>query len=367
MTYRQAVEESICELTNRKHCMLVGHGSTAVFLALKVIEQRVGRGEVILPTISCPSLAQVTCYAGFKPIFADVNSTDFTLDVDSFQSKINGQTRAVIPIHIFGHSAAMSEIIEAANKARVFVIEDAAQSFGGKYHGLPHGSFGQFSILSFGGSKIISAGSGGALLFDETEYALPILETLRELPTLRRSQRLSLMALSHRNLYHALVDLLRVDPGKRVSQLFQPALSGYRELYFHRFPEDEQVLVSIAGGLEHLQQNVSARFERAALYHDLLCSERLTHCANWKDSSVIWRYSLLVNDPQKLLHVTQQLRNHGMHASNHYWSVADLFYDEKTYSQTNFVCPRVLNLWVDENATKSYIVKSCDIILQSLN
>ena len=79
----------------------LGHGSTAVYLALKPIELRAGRGEVILPTISCTSLAQVTHYAGFKPVFADVNPEDFTLDIRSFESRINERTRAVMPIHIF--------------------------------------------------------------------------------------------------------------------------------------------------------------------------------------------------------------------------------------------------------------------------
>ena len=74
----------------------------------------------------------------------------------------------------------------------------------------------------------------------------------------------------------------------------------------------------------------------------------------------------LVTDPAKLLDVTQRLRENGIHASNHYWSVADLFYGEKCFPNTNYLCPRVLNLWVDDNATESYITKSCDIILQSL-
>lgn len=363
----QTVEDVICEQVGRKHCVLVGHGSTAVYLALKLIELRSGPGEVILPTISCTSLAQVTHYAGFKPVFADVNPEDFTLDIRSFESRINERTRAVMPIHIFGHSAAMDEITRISGERGLFVLEDAAQSLGGTYQGQAHGSFGDFSIFSFGGTKIISAGGGGALLFDDDEYLAPITCELERLPPLRLSPRQSLMALSHRNFYHALVDLLRVNPEVEVSHLFNEALPHYRELYFHRFPEDECVLNNIARGFAHLRENVALRFERASRYYDLLSSEHLSHSENWKQSGVVWRYTLLVADPKKLLNVTQQLRRHGIHASNHYWSVADLFYGQKKFPNTRNVCPRVLNLWVDDNATQSYITKSCDVILQSLD
>jgi dTDP-4-amino-4,6-dideoxygalactose transaminase len=363
----QTVEELICEQAGRKHCVLVGHGSTAVYLALKLIEMRSGPGEVILPTISCTSLAQVTHYAGFKPVFADVNPEDFTLDIRSFESRINEQTRAVMPIHIFGHSAAMDEITRISSERGLFVLEDAAQSLGGTYRGQAHGSFGDFSIFSFGGTKIISAGGGGALLFDDDEYLAPITRELERLPPLRLSPRQSLMALSHRNFYHALVDLLRVNPEVEVSHLFNEALPHYRELYFHRFPEDECVLNNIATGFAHLRENVALRFERASLYYDLLSSEHLTHSKSWQESRVVWRYTFLVNDPQKLLRVTQQLRRQGIHASNHYWSVADLFYGAKDLPNTSHFCPRVLNLWVDQNATTEYISRSCDIILKELD
>ena len=104
----ETVEEAICRHTGREHCFLVGRGTTAIFLGLKAVEKGAGLGEVVLPTIACAAVAQMVLYAGFTPIFADVEPESFTLDVESFQRTITSRTKAVIPVHVFGHAASAS-------------------------------------------------------------------------------------------------------------------------------------------------------------------------------------------------------------------------------------------------------------------
>ena len=82
-------------------------------------------------------------------------------------------------------------------------------------------------------------------------------------------------------------------------------------------------------------------------------------------SGVVWRYTFLVEDPGRLLDVTEALRKQGIHASNHYWSAADLLAGE-AFANTSHVCPRLLNLWVDEVADHGYVQKSCDVLLNAL-
>jgi hypothetical protein len=96
-------------------------------------------------------------------------------------------------------------------------------------------------------------------------------------------------------------------------------------------------------------------------------NDQLLLASSWRESGVLWRYSFLIKDPQKLLMITDKLRKNKIHASNHYWSMADLLYGEKDHPCTAYVCPRILNLWVDENATEDYIARSCDIILSACN
>jgi perosamine synthetase len=139
MIRTEAVEEAISRQTGRKHCLLVGRGTTAIHLALRAIEASIGRGEVILPTIACESIAQVVWYAGFQPAFADVDLDTFTISVESVERKLSADTKAVMPVHIFGHAAPMAQITALAAARDVFVIEDAAQAAGGMCDGRPMG------------------------------------------------------------------------------------------------------------------------------------------------------------------------------------------------------------------------------------
>jgi len=367
MIQKQFVEEIICEYLNQRFCFLVGRGTTAIYLALKVIESKVGQGEVILPTISCTSPAQVVYYSGFKPVFADVNLTNFTLDIESLKSRITKETKAILPIHIFGHCSQMNEILEIAEECGIYVIEDAAQALGGNYKGKKIGSLGDFSILSFMGTKIINAGEGGAIVTDNEEFASIIGNEVSRLPCKIHFYDYALKSLSHRNLYHALADLLRVDNNFMLSSAFMAIIPFYSDIYIHEFSGDESTLRKIADGFKNLDADINQQIERAMLYKNLLQDDNLVHPVGWESEGVVWRYSFLIKDTKKLIHITNELRKNGINASNHYWSVADLFYNEKTYSNTSYICPRILNLWVDDNADRAYIEKSCEIILKNLD
>ena len=360
------IEELICEYLNRRFCFLVGRGATAIYLALKAIETKVGRGEVILPTISCTSPAKVVYYAGFKPVFADVTLSDFTIDVESLKARISEETKAILPVHIFGHCAAMNEILEIAAERELYVIEDAAQALGGCCGDTKIGSMGDFSILSFGRAKIIEAGGGGAIVTDNEEFASMINEEIDRLPHGGTSLKYAIKSLSYRNFYHSMVGLLRVDQSITLNDVFMATIPFYKDVYLYRFSRNEEMLKNISDGFRNLKRNNELRIERAKLYNDLLSSEGLVRPIDWEKSGVVWRYSFLVRNLEKLNIITERLRENSIHASNLYWSVADLFYNEKAYCNTGHICPRILNLWVDANADRAYIQKSCDIVLENL-
>jgi dTDP-4-amino-4,6-dideoxygalactose transaminase len=362
----EQVRDTICRYLGREYCFLVGRGTTAIHLALKAVARQAGPGEVILPTVCCPSLAQMVIYAGFKPVFADVSADTFALDADSFRAKITADTKAVLPVHIFGYAAAMSEICDLARERGIFVIEDAAQSLGGNCDGKKMGSHGDFSILSFGGEKILDAGAGGALVTDDARLATIIDDEIKTLPVYARPLEYTLKSLSHRNLYHAMVDLLRINSEIKVDSIFSSAMPFYEDLYLQSAPEDPVVMKRIENGFGRLDSDNARRLERAAQYEALLTGAEVVLPTSWHESGVLWRYSFLIKDPAKTIRVTAALRRNKIHASNHYWSLADLFCGEKVHPNTSYVCPRILNLWTDETVTKSYIEKSCDIILSAL-
>ena len=365
----EQVKGTICRYLGREYCFLVGRGTTAIHLALKAVERQSGLGELILPTVCCPSLAQMVIYAGFKPVFADVTAITFALDADSFRARITADTKAVLPVHIFGYAAPMAEICDLAREHGIFVIEDAAQSLGGNCDGKKMGSYGEFSILSFGGDKILNAGGGGALVTDDAKLARLIEREMKNLPPFARPLEYSLKSLSHRNLYHAMVDLLRVNSETRVERIFSRAMPFYEDLYLQSFPEDSIMIERIRNGFERLDSDNARRVECAAQYEDLLAGAgaEVMLPTSWHESRVLWRYSFLIKDPAKTIRVTAALRKNKIHASNHYWSLADLFEGRHDHPNTTYVCPRILNLWTDETVTGSYIEQSCDIILSALN
>jgi len=295
-----------------------------------------------------------------------VDRDTFTISVESIEGKLTADTKAIMPVHIFGHAAPMARITALAAERNVIVIEDAAQAAGGVCDGQPMGGHGDFSILSFGGDKIIRAGAGGALLTDNDVLAATIAADAQSLPRFSRPPAYALKSLSHRNLCHALVDLLRVDPDLDLSDIFMNAMPLYADLYLQRSPEAPEILDEIARGLETLDENNRLRVDRGRRYQELLSGSDVTVPQCWADSGVLWRFSFLVNDPAKTAAVTQALRDEQIHASNHYWSLADLMYGVKDHPNTAHICPRIVNLWVDGTATPEYVARSCDVIETSL-
>jgi dTDP-4-amino-4,6-dideoxygalactose transaminase len=357
---------AIARQFGRRHVVLTGHGSTAIYLALKAIEAEGGRGEVLVSSVGCASIAQIIEYAGFTARFVDINLEDYTLDCDALERAVTPAARAIMPVHLFGHAADMRRVMQIARHHGLQVIEDAAQSLGGEFEGMKLGAIGDFGILSFGGTKIVSAAAGGALLFDEDRYLRIIDRELAALPPFDRSLRLSLKALSHRNLYHGVVDLLRVEQGAKLQGVFRSAMDDYRELYFHRFPEDGGVADVIEAALANLPANLQARLERAEQYREKLSALPIRQSDNWRRSGCVWRYTVMLRTAEETMRVTAHLRRNSIHASNHYWSLADVFNGGESGSNTALFCPRVLNLWVEETADRDYIGKSCRLIADSL-
>jgi dTDP-4-amino-4,6-dideoxygalactose transaminase len=349
-TTLKSLEARIAGENMRSHCVLVGHANTGLYLALRAIAEHRGQGDVIVPTITCSSVVEVILQAGFDPVFADVDVPEATISVEAVRVLLGPRTRAILPIHIFGHAAPVAEIGALARAHGVAVIEDGAPATGGALQGRPIGSFGDFSLHSYGGTKIVTAGGGGALLTDDADAAAWIRAEARGLPPLVADPDRDLLASSHRNLTHGLVDLLRVQPNAPVAASYRGTLPRYRELYLHAVTEDSPLVEGIARGLDDLSANLAARREIALRYHEALSAFEpaviVTH--SWLRTGTVWRYTFLVRDAALTQSVTRALRAERVNASNHYWSAAQLF-DDLHLPGSDYVSPRLLNLWVDRS------------------
>lgn len=148
----------------------VNSGTAALHVAL--LAANVGPGdEVIVPPYTFTATASSVLMANAVPIFADISRETSTLDPEKVKDAVTERTRAVIPVHLFGHPAEMDPILEIAEKYGLVVIEDCAQAPGAEYRGRKVGTFGDLAAFSFQRTKNIMTGEGGMVLTDDADLA----------------------------------------------------------------------------------------------------------------------------------------------------------------------------------------------------
>ena len=170
----KGLEEEIASKCKVKYGIGVASGTDALILSLKALD--IGEGdEVITTAYSFVSSASAISLVGAKPVFVDIESDTYNIDVNKIEEKITDKTKAIIPVHLFGHPASMDEIIEIAKKYNLFVIEDSAQALGAIYNDRPVCSFGDLACVSFFPTKNLGAmGDGGMVLTDNEELTQKI-------------------------------------------------------------------------------------------------------------------------------------------------------------------------------------------------
>ncbi len=131
---------------------------------LALVALGIGRGdEVIVPSLTFIATANAVHYTGATPVFADSESETWNIDPEEIARLISPRTKAIIPIHLYGHPANMGPILKLANQHALHVVEDAAEAHGALYKGQRVGSLGVINAFSFYGNKIITTGEGGML------------------------------------------------------------------------------------------------------------------------------------------------------------------------------------------------------------
>jgi dTDP-4-amino-4,6-dideoxygalactose transaminase len=164
-------EQSFAELCGVKHCVALNSGTSALHLAL--ISAGIGPGdEVITPSNTFLATAEAIRYTGAKIVFADIDPATANIDPLEIEKAITKQTRAIIPVHLYGRPADLDAITRTAEQHRLVLIEDACQAHGAKYNGKPVGGFGHAAAFSFYPGKNLGAyGEGGALTTNDDEVA----------------------------------------------------------------------------------------------------------------------------------------------------------------------------------------------------
>jgi perosamine synthetase len=258
-------EKRFPEFIGVKYGALTTSGTTALHLALKAIGIKPG-DEVIIPAFTMIASAFAVCYCGARPVFVDCERDTWNMNPDLIEGKITDKTRAIMPVHIYGHATNMDPLIEIAQKYNLLVIEDAAEAIGSKYNGKLCGSLGDISCFSFFSNKMITCGEGGIVctnnkyFFDKCRY--------------------------YKDLCYPMV---------------QPKVFSHDDIGFNYRMTNVHAAVLVAQ-LENIDKFINLRREHAHLYNEQLEQIRgitLPCEKEWAFNSY-WMYSILIEDDFKL-------------------------------------------------------------------
>jgi len=168
--YINEFEQRFAEYCGVKYGVSTTSGTTALHLALASLD--IGKGdEIIVPAFTMVAPIFAILYTGARPVLVDCELETWNIDVAEIEKKITRNTRAILPVHIYGHPCDMDPILEIARKYNLYMIEDAAEAHGAEYKGKKVGGIGDVGCFSFYANKIITTGEGGMIVTNREEIA----------------------------------------------------------------------------------------------------------------------------------------------------------------------------------------------------
>jgi len=261
--YVKKFEDKFAEFCNTKYAISTTNGTSALHLSLASLGVKQG-DEVIIPSFTMIATAFAVMYTGAKPIFVDCDPRTWTMDSSSIEKMITRKTKAIIPVHIYGHPVEMKTISKLSKKHKLFIIEDAAEAHGAEYNNRKCGSLGDIGCFSFYSNKIITTGEGGMLVTNSKKIA----QKARMLKDLSHSP--------NRRFLHA-------------------------ELAYNYRMTNMQAAIGYAQ-LDRIKELINKRRNSALLYNKYLCGVkevRLPAEEDWA-KNVYWMYAIVLERNAKI-------------------------------------------------------------------
>ena len=169
-SYIPRFEECFAEKMGARYGVACANGTVALHLALATLGLEPG-DEVIIPTFTMIATANAVTYLGAKPVLVDSEPCTWNMDMNQVEAAVTARTRAIIPVHTYGHPVDMDALMHIADRHGLFVLEDAAEAHGARYQDRGVGSLGHAAAFSFYGNKIITTGEGGMVTTNREDVA----------------------------------------------------------------------------------------------------------------------------------------------------------------------------------------------------
>jgi dTDP-4-amino-4,6-dideoxygalactose transaminase len=163
-------EKEFARYVGAKHAVAMTSGTASLHAALLIAGVKQG-DEVVLPSFTFHSIAEVVLLAGAQPVFADVDADTYTVTADTIESAMTRNTKAIMPVDLYGLPADLSPLKKLAKERGVALIEDAAQAHGAEYEGVKIGSIGDMTCFSFCAGNNMTTGEGGMVTTNDDDYS----------------------------------------------------------------------------------------------------------------------------------------------------------------------------------------------------
>lgn len=165
-SYVDRFENEFADYVKSENALAVSNGTMGLVLALSMLDIGVG-DEVILPNITFGATANAVRQVGAKPVFVDICPDTLCINTNLISSAITNNTKAIMPVHLYGNAAEMSKLLEIARQFDLYVVEDSAEALGTKILEQHVGTFGDIGVFSFYANKLITTGEGGMVIFKD--------------------------------------------------------------------------------------------------------------------------------------------------------------------------------------------------------
>ena len=166
--YIDKFETDIKKKLQAKNCVTCSNGTVALVMAMKALGVKYG-DEIIVPDLSFSATINSVINVGAKPIICEIDKSTWCIDPKKVIKKITKKTKGIICVHLYGNPCDMDQLLKIKKKYNLFLIEDAAESFGSKYNKKFTGTLGDIGCISFFGNKTISTGEGGCCITDNSK------------------------------------------------------------------------------------------------------------------------------------------------------------------------------------------------------
>lgn len=359
-------EKALADLLGRKYCVLTGTGTAALKLAYSLVDNR--RPKVLLPAMVCFNPILAVHYAQRTPLFADVLEQDATID-PIFVKKIlekDPEIGVVVAVHLYGHPADIKTLCEICSTYGVLLIEDLAQALGGNYSdGNLFGAGGDLSVVSFGHTKILDVGGGGALLTDNDDLAAKARFLTGQLGT--PSSNMEVMSSMYRKLFYAIWECGRYNSN------FYEMFDLFPKLFesLHVCGITEEIATAIRNSLSGLDKKIADRRRIASLYKNVL---KDTSCIDFFHPSgpgVPWRFTFRMKQEYRDV-ILDKVRSAGYDISSWYpsitaWTLSGRLQGREYFPVANKLEKEVINLWVTKDYTEEKALSLTKVLKKSLN